>query len=159
MSYWYSAWIDRVCSCILTWFETKTGRGPTSAKIPMRLTDVTIASTWQYHQPTSFSIRQSFSTDRFAPKWSPNNRPVMNSVFCYCTSRYDSALRDVISIHDTDNIVLTCAGSFDIVKKSSCEVFLHSWSEKGRVQCDYAFKLVEEKHVGPLGKFNSEMAI
>lgn len=96
-----------------TFRAMKTDNGPASVKIPVGLTDVTIASTCV--QPLALATeqhRRKPSAYRLSPKRLPNNRPVLDAVLCMPTRRQDSPFANVDHVHHTDDEVVTRTPTF-----------------------------------------------
>src|SRR5436190_6222679 len=99
-----------------TCFETKTVNGPTSAKIPWFLTDVTIASTFTNIAISTHSGSSCFViTYRLSFEWLPHDGPIHDGIFGQTTPRKYASFRDVICIHHADDVIISGAAALHII--------------------------------------------
>ena len=83
---------------------------------------------------------------RFAFEGLPYNRPVHDSIFSQTAARYNSALRDFVGVHYTDNVIVPGANTLHIVQELLRQVFFHVRAEERRMERKDMFEEMDEKH-------------
>lgn len=117
-----------------TFRAMKTDNGPASVKIPVGLTEVTIASTCI--QPLALAAEQHWgksSAYRLSPERFPDDCPVLDAILCMPTRRQNPPLTNVDHVHHTNNEVVTRTPTFFFLVQSVDEVFPHIRPEVRRV--------------------------
>ena len=128
-----------------TWFETKIGNGPASAKKPMWLTDLTIASTCV--KPSALlDLRTHDIPYGFPFKGSPNYSFVSNCKLCQSAPWKYFSFRDLEGVQYGYDIIAPGASALYVLHQLSGDQLVHIPAEIWRVQGDLALKAVEEEH-------------
>lgn len=138
-----------------TFRAMKTDNGPANVKIPVGLTEVTMASTCEargsaFESAWSHQISRARPPYRLPSERLPNNRTIFDGVFCLTPARKHPALTNINHIHNTDHEVITRTPSLLLLVQSSNQVFPYIGSEKRRMQCDDFGFFFEEKHCARL---------
>lgn len=87
---------------------------------------------------------------RFALEWTPHNSTVANCELSQAATGQDTTLRNVESIHDCDDEIVSRTCAFDILQKLGGDKLVHIASKVGRVQRHMTREIVEKEHVGPV---------
>lgn len=88
------------------------------------------------------------STYRFTTEWLPNNRTILDGVFCVSARGNHSSLANIHHVHYANHKVVTRTPTFFLLIQSSNEVFPHIRSEEGRMQGNHLGLFFQEKHRG-----------
>ena len=142
-----SGWLPVVESH--TVWETNTVKGPASQKTPCGLTPVTIQSIWKPSKLLSDRILWPIireSSYRFTLEGFPQNRAVKDHKCSFSRSWHDLAGRDVVDIHNANDVVFAIAAAFHIGIELIFQSIVDIIPEEGRVNVDLAFKVSQEEH-------------
>lgn len=109
------------------------------------------------HNGINLAILSAKDTDhvvalsyRFALEWAPHDSTVANRELSQAAPGQDATLRDVESVHDCDDEVVSRACAFDVLQKLGGDKLVHVAAEVGRVQRHMTREIVEKEHVGPV---------
>ena len=91
------------------------------------------------------SVNLSIS-DRLALERPHHHRSIVDRKLSHTTSRHDSALGNVMSIHHADDVVLAVACSLDVFQKLVGEILLDARTEEGRMERYHTLEFVEKEH-------------
>lgn len=76
----------------------------------------------------------------------PDDGTIMYRELGHTAAGDDSALGDVVGVHDADDIVLPVAGALDVVEELVGQIFFDPRTEEGWMERYYALEFIEEKH-------------
>lgn len=67
---------------------------------------------------------------------------------CFSRARSDLAWRDVVDVHDTNNVIFSIAASFEVRIQLVGQDLVHVGCEEGWVDTDLPLEVSQEKHRG-----------
>jgi len=73
------------------------------------------------------------TTYRFALEWSPHYGTIVDGVLCEPIAGHNAPFRDIIGIHNTDNVEVAGIRAFNISHEALSEVLVNAGTEEGRM--------------------------